>query len=32
MAPMLFATLDIRREDYDFATAVKMIWDLARRG
>jgi len=25
MAPMLFATLDIRRDDYDFALAVKMI-------
>ena len=25
MAPMLFATLDIRRDDYDFAAAVKMI-------
>lgn len=24
-APMMFATLDIRREDYDFAAAVKMI-------
>ena len=25
MAPMLFATLDIRRDDYDFALARKMI-------
>jgi alpha-galactosidase len=25
IAPMLFATLDIRREDYDFALAAKMI-------
>ncbi len=25
MAPMLFATLDIRRDDYDFALAAKMI-------
>lgn len=25
MAPMLFATLDIRRDDYDYALAVKMI-------
>jgi alpha-galactosidase len=25
MAPMLFATMDIRREDYDFATVRKMI-------
>ncbi|RPJ48775.1 MAG: hypothetical protein EHM21_07530, partial [Chloroflexi bacterium] len=25
MAPMLFTTLDIRREDYNFALAVKMI-------
>jgi alpha-galactosidase len=25
MAPMMFATLDIHREDYDFDTAVKMI-------
>ncbi len=25
MAAMLFATLDIRRDDYDFALAVKMI-------
>jgi alpha-galactosidase len=25
MAPMLFATLDIRRDDYDFASARKMI-------
>jgi len=25
IAPMLFATLDIRRDDYDFALAVKMI-------
>jgi alpha-galactosidase len=25
MAPMMFATLDIRRENYDFSSAVKMI-------
>lgn len=30
MAPMLFATLDIRRDDYDFALATKMI-DIWRR-
>jgi alpha-galactosidase len=30
MAPMLFATLDIRRDDYDFALATKMI-DVWRR-
>ena len=30
MAPMLFATLDIRRDDYDYALAVKMI-DIWRR-
>ncbi len=30
MAPMLFATLDIRRDDYDFALAGKMI-DVWRR-
>ena len=30
MAPMLFATLDIRRDDYDFALARKMI-DVWRR-
>jgi alpha-galactosidase len=30
MAPMLFATLDIRRDDYDFALASKMI-DIWRR-
>ena len=30
MAPMMFATLDIRRNDYDFALAVKMI-DIWRK-
>ena len=30
MAPMVFATLDIRRDDYDFALATKMI-DVWRR-
>lgn len=30
MAPMLFATLDIRRDDYDYALARKMI-DIWRR-
>ena len=30
MAPMLFATLDIRRDDYDYALATKMI-DIWRR-
>ncbi len=30
MAPMLFASLDIRRDDYDFALAAKMI-DVWRR-
>jgi alpha-galactosidase len=30
MAPMLFATLDIRRDDYDYPLAVKMI-DLWRK-
>lgn len=30
MAPMLFASLDIRRSDYDFALAVQMI-DIWRR-
>ncbi len=30
MAPMMFATLDIRRNDYDFALAIKMI-DIWRK-
>ena len=30
MAPMMFATLDIRRDDYDYALAVRMM-DLWRR-